>query len=227
MAVMSKKALSAWKSKMERKIREKVEERFHRNVPGTEWTVVAVQKGLIHARKETMDRRRGPEWVSTIRLTWRDNSNPPHVWNEIVPYNRKRCFNNSWSRIDDLAHDLGDFGGGPTDTEVFDPFVFVGKVCGKTMDTPRWFAKPASPEEVEEWVERPSGFSNAPFNYYEIRMMDKAAEPHTIRFVDCAGESERMPVPALEIKQDAKLKITVARSEPLKNFSTTSDKWQN
>ena len=118
MTVMSKNALSIWKSKMERKIREKVEERFHRNVPGTEWTVVAVQKGLIHARKDTLGRRRGPDWVSTVRLTWRDNSNPPHVWHEIVPYDRNGCFNNSCSRIDDLACDLGDFTSGPTNTRI-------------------------------------------------------------------------------------------------------------
>ena len=79
--------------------------------------------------------------------------------------------------------------------------MFVRKVCGKKIPAPRCFAKPASPEELNQWVERPSNFSREDFNYYEIPAMDKAAEPHTIRFVDCEGESERMPVPVLEIKR--------------------------
>jgi hypothetical protein len=165
MTVMSKEALRKWKNEMEREITKRVEERFHRNVPGTEWTVIAVQKGLIHARKNTLNRRRGAEWVSTIRLTWRDDSNPPNIWKEIVPYNRNDYFNNE--RLADLARDLCDFSGGPTNTEVFEPFAFIGKTCGES--TPQWFAKPASPEEYGEWVERPNKFSEEKFNYIELR----------------------------------------------------------
>ncbi len=175
MRVMSKESLSKWKDKMEQEIKKRVEERFHRNVPGTQWTVIAVQKGLIHTRKNTVGRRRGPEWVSTIRLTWRDDSVPPNVWHEIVPYDRNDYFNNE--RLADLAHDLCDFSGGPTHTEVFEPFAFIGKTCGKSAQPPRWFAKPASPEEYSEWAEKQNRFSEEKFNYLELQQPPIQNEP--------------------------------------------------